>query len=501
MSHGGAVQETHVSQRSRLILPLAAAAFALVTLVPAFWVPSLWTDEAATASAVRRSWPELFFMLGKVDVVHGLYYMLVKSLTDAVGVSELSLRAPSIAAGAAAAAALAVAGRRLGGPRAGLAAAAVLVLLPRFQFAATDARSYVLTVLGTSLCLAALAALRDSGRWRAAVGFGAALMVSTGLSFYCILLAPVAVLAALADRSLRPHWWKVALASVPAAGLAAWVASLASRQTFQVAWIPPLDGHVVPEIFLLQYFSHASMWTDAGIVPRASAPLVVGMVMTAVAVLALAVWGTVRRPRSFTTVLGLGLIVVPLAVLLIGSALMGSSYYLPRYLTFTAPGLCLLAANGAVSLSRAAASRWVAGAAALTLAGGAVLAIAGQRTEFARSPSDDFRFVADTIRDHARPGESFAVAAGEDLFLAAYPRPFEGLVDLTRGISAAQWGLIFDQRFPLESRSALVDRQKVVFAIRPVEKPQEEQFLRSRGFTEQARWTGPGHVVVKFVKP
>ncbi|MGT2461173.1 hypothetical protein [Sinomonas atrocyanea] len=74
-------------------------------------------------------------------------------------------------------------------------------------------------------------------------------------------------------------------------------------------------------------------------------------------------------------------------------------------------------------------------------------------------------------------------------------------MDLTRGISAAQWGLIFDQRFPLESRSALVDRQKVVFAIRPVEKPQEEQFLRSRGFTEQARWTGPGHVVVKFVKP
>lgn len=500
MSHVGAVQEMPVSLRGRLVLPLAAAAFALVTLVPACWVPSLWTDEAATASAVRRSWPELFFMLGKVDVVHGLYYMLVKSLTDVVGVSELSLRAPSIVAGAAAAAVLAVAGRRLGGPRAGLAAAVVLILLPRFQFAATDARSYALTLLGSSLCIAALAGLRESWRWRGVLGFGAALMVSTGLSFYCILLAPVAVLAVLADGRLRRQWWKVALASVPAAGVAAWVAAAASRQTFQVAWIPPLDWHVAPEILLLQYFSHASMWTDAGIVPAASAPLVIGMVMTAVAVLALAVWGAVRRPRSFSTVLGLALIVVPLAVLLVGSALMGSSYYLPRYLTFTAPGLCLLAANGAVSLTRRSAFRWVAGAAALTLAGGAVLAIAGQRTQFARSPSDDFRFVADTIRDHARPGESFAVAAGEDLFLAAYPRPFEGLVDLTRGISAAQWGLIFDQRFPLESRSALVDRQKVVFAIRPVEKPQEEEFLRSRGFAEQGRWSGPGHVIVKFVK-
>jgi hypothetical protein len=45
-----------------------------------------------------------------------------------------------------------------------------------------------------------------------------------------------------------------------------------------------------------------------------------------------------------------------------------------------------------------------------------------------------------------------------------------------------------------------VDRQKVVFAIRPVEKPQEEEFLRSHGFSEQGRWSGPGHVIVKFVK-
>lgn len=498
---GTAVQRAAVEPRRRVLLPLAAFAFALVTLVPAFWVPSLWTDEAATASAVRRSWPELFFMLGKVDAVHGLYYMLMKSWTDLVGVSGLSLRAPSLLAGACAAAAMAVAARRLEGPMSGAAAAAVLILLPRFQFAATDARSYALTMLGSALCVAALAGVRRSGRWRDVAGFGAALAVSTGLSFYCILLAPVALLAAAVDRRLRPYGWRLVLASLPAAAVAAWVAAIASRQTFQVAWIPPIDWHVGPEILLLQYFSHAAMWTDAGIIPAPSVPLVVGMVMTGVAVLALAVWGVVRRPRSFTTVLGLALVCVPPAVLLAGSAVMGSSYYLPRYVTFTAPGLCLLAANGVLSLARPTAAGYVAAAFAVVLAGGATVAIAGQRTEFGRSPSDDFRFVAETIRDHARPGESFAVGAGEDLFLAAYPRPFDSLVDLTRGITAAQWGLIFNQRFPLESRAELVDRQHVVWAIRPVERPEEEEFLRSRGFAEAGRWSGPGHVVVKFVRP
>ena len=117
--------------------------------------------------------------------------------------------------------------------------------------------------------------------------------MSTGLSFYCILLAPVAVVAAVVDRRLRPQGWRLVLASLPAAAVAAAVAAVASRQTFQVAWIPPLDWHVGPEILLLQYFSHAAMWTDAGIIPTPSAPLITGMVMTGVAVLALAVWASV----------------------------------------------------------------------------------------------------------------------------------------------------------------------------------------------------------------
>jgi mannosyltransferase len=486
---------------ARALLPLAAFAFALATLVPGFWIPSLWTDEAATASAVRRSWEELFFMLGKVDVVHGLYYVLVKSLTDVVGVSEITLRAPSIAASAAGAAAVAAAGRRLGGPPIGLAASAILVLLPRFQFAGTDARSYAFTVFGAALCILFLARLRDEGRVRDVVGFGAAAAISTGFSFYCVLLVPVAVLAALLDRRLGPHWWKLAVAGIPAAAVAAFVAAIASHQTFQVAWIPPLDWHVGREMLLVQYFSHAAMWPDSGgIIPTSGTRLVVGMVVTAAVVLSLAAWGVFRRPRAATMAIGVTLVCVPAAVLVVGSALMGSSFYLPRYLTFTASGVCLLAALGLESLIRLGVARWVAAAAVVALVVGSGLAIAGQRTENGRSPSDDFRFVANTIRENASRGEAFAIAAGEDLFLAAYPEPFEGLVDLTRGISAAEWGLIFNQRFPIDSRADLVARQNVVWSISPIGKPEDEQYLSEHGFAERGRWTGTGHVIVRFVK-
>ena len=39
--------------------------------------PSLWFDEAATISASTRTVPELWRMLGNIDTVHGLYYLVM----------------------------------------------------------------------------------------------------------------------------------------------------------------------------------------------------------------------------------------------------------------------------------------------------------------------------------------------------------------------------------------------------------------------------------------
>lgn len=53
---------------------------------------SFWRDEAATLSAVRRSLPQLWRMLGHTDVVHGAYYLLMWVLVRALGTTESAAR-------------------------------------------------------------------------------------------------------------------------------------------------------------------------------------------------------------------------------------------------------------------------------------------------------------------------------------------------------------------------------------------------------------------------
>ena len=52
----------------------------LATAISAGWAarPSLWFDEGATISAsANRTLPELWKLLGHIDAVHGLYYLLM----------------------------------------------------------------------------------------------------------------------------------------------------------------------------------------------------------------------------------------------------------------------------------------------------------------------------------------------------------------------------------------------------------------------------------------
>jgi len=96
----------------------------VVTFVIMLWGitgASYWRDEAATMSAVQRSFGNLLQTLGNIDAVHGAYYILVWPLVRIGGTGELVTRLPSAVAVAGAAAAVAALGRRLVSPRAGLA--------------------------------------------------------------------------------------------------------------------------------------------------------------------------------------------------------------------------------------------------------------------------------------------------------------------------------------------------------------------------------------------
>jgi hypothetical protein len=79
-------------RRARLGLP------PIVMLALALWRingASFWRDEAATLSAVRRPLGVLFHVLGRTDVVHGCYYLLMWVVIRLFGSSELALRFPS----------------------------------------------------------------------------------------------------------------------------------------------------------------------------------------------------------------------------------------------------------------------------------------------------------------------------------------------------------------------------------------------------------------------
>ncbi|MDG4866011.1 hypothetical protein P8605_48455, partial [Streptomyces sp. T-3] len=80
---------------------------------------TMWRDESATFQVARRSLPEIWQLLGSVDAVHGLYYVLMH-LAVSVHPGEVALRLPSVLAATATAALVAALGVRLARARVGL---------------------------------------------------------------------------------------------------------------------------------------------------------------------------------------------------------------------------------------------------------------------------------------------------------------------------------------------------------------------------------------------
>jgi 4-amino-4-deoxy-L-arabinose transferase-like glycosyltransferase len=142
----------------RILPPVAMFAMGLWRITG----PSYWRDEAATMTAVQRPFPEVLRMMGNVDAVHGVYYMIIWVVVRLGGAGELVTRLPSAVAMACAAAAVAALGRRVVSPRAGLAAGLLLAALPQISLYAQDAREYAavtaLAAAGSYLLVRALAA-------------------------------------------------------------------------------------------------------------------------------------------------------------------------------------------------------------------------------------------------------------------------------------------------------------------------------------------------------
>nr|WP_232006689.1 hypothetical protein [Mycobacterium sp. 1245805.9] len=448
--------------RGGLLDPWAIAVFAAA--VSAAWAsrPSLWFDEGATISAsASRTLPELWKLLGHIDAVHGLYYLVMHGWFAIFPPTEFWSRAPSALAVGAAAAGVTVFTRQFVPGRAtARCAGAVFAILPRTTWAGMEARSYAFAAAAAIWLTVLLVAAVRRNRPRLWVGYALALMLSILLSLNLILLVPVyavlvPLLAPKGSRRSPVTWW--AASSAIAVGAMTPFLVFAHGQVYQVNWLFPVSWHYAFDITLRQYFDHS--------VPFA--------ILTAVLLVAAVVaWlRGARGPGGDLRVLLISCaawIVLPTALVVIYSAVVEPIYF-PRYLILTTPAAAVVMAVCIVTLAR---KPWLIVAVVLAFASAAVpnyLFI--QRWPYAKE-GWDYSQVADLISSHAAPGDCLMVdntvpwrPGPIRALLATRPAAFRSLIDVERGAYGPKVGWLWDGHVAVWLTTAKINKCPAIWTI------------------------------------
>ncbi|MFI6763781.1 glycosyltransferase family 39 protein [Micromonospora sp. NPDC050417] len=292
-----------------------------ITLIQIDRAP-LWRDELATWSAASRPTGDLLRLAANIDGVAVAYYLLIHGWIELFGDSVPSLRLPAALSLAGAAALIAVLGGRLFDGRVGLVAGLLFAVLPSTSRYGQEARPYALATLFAVLATLLLFRALDRPGWWHWAGYAAAL-VGLGLSH---LLATSLVLGHAVAVGLAWHRqtdrryarWPLALApAILVLAPLAWLGR--DQQARQLAWVRPPTLTDLPDLpgDLLQ--------------SGAVGGLLVG----------LAAVGLLTRGRRGVA-LG-ACVLLPAALLYVGGLL--TPLWVPRYLLFTVPFGCLLAAG------------------------------------------------------------------------------------------------------------------------------------------------------------
>ncbi|MER5728766.1 hypothetical protein ABT084_10545 [Streptomyces sp. NPDC002138] len=411
---------------------------------------SVWRDEAATWQVARRSTGEIWHMLGNVDAVHGLYYLLMHGLFEVFGAGTATLRLPSVLAVAAAAGCVAALARRLTPGRAGfwagLGAGMALGLLPAVQFQLQEGRPYALVAAGAGLStLLLVRRLEDApggrpGRrgWPGWSAYALAVLVCALLNWLSLLILPAHAATLWWVRARRGVLGRWALASGGAV-LGALPLILFSRtQSGQVSWIPPLTWSMLTGPAILLALGGACALLER---PRAGRPSV--------------------------TAVGLPLLVVPF-VALAGLSLV-QPLFLDRYVLFSMLGLALLIGAALGAGVRATARRSPRAATlvvpvAITAALLAMLPMElGRRSPASRV--DDVLAVADQVARLKGAGDAvlYVPAARRDTALVS-PGDFAGLADIALARSPAASGTLkgVEDEDPARLRAAMLAQRRIL---------------------------------------
>jgi mannosyltransferase len=377
------------SSRALAGRPVAWALGALTALAAALRLPfrgaqSLWFDETFTANIVRApSIDALWRAVETTESTPPLFYLLTLGWTRLTGSgSEAALRTVSGVAAVAAVPLAYLALRRLAGPRAAMAAAALTAVSPVLTWYALDARAYALLVVMSLLSVWAFGALLE----RASLARGA-------------------LWALAAAAAIWTHYFAVFLVAGEALALAVVLRRRGELRTV-AAWCAAVAVAVAPLVPLVaaQRNSRSDFIGDRPLADRVEATvrqLAMGPNVPSAALevagLALALGGVLagavllgRRAGARPWIAGL--VAVPLGVPILLALTGVDDHVLMRNLLVAWPGIAALAGAGLLRLRGVPLGAYVA----VAVAAG-VLVAADWRYQ-----KTDWRGVADVVR----PAES-----------------------------------------------------------------------------------------------
>ncbi len=449
------------------------------------WNPSYWGDEAASVMSAQRPLPTLWAELGRVDAVHGAYYLFLHLWIDLFGASELSTRLPSAIAVGVAVAGVVLLCRRLFGTRVAVLAAVVFAVLPRTDSMGAEARSYAINTaiaVWLTLLLVVLMARRER-RPLPWLGYAALLGLGVTVFLYLVLLLPVYGLALLGTRRGRRMLRRWLLASACGLLLAAPVLCYGLSQHGQITFLAH-RGYATPQrILVVQWFG------DDGLA-------VLCWLFVAVA----AVAGAIRLRRGHAAVAPTVLIgawfALPTAILLAGNAWVAPMYTV-RYLSFCAPAAAIVVALGIDAAARSVSGRLripVAGAVTLVATALVVVLAAptdiAQRGAYAKDDGSDLRQTSAVVAAHARPGDAIVFdqsirnSRKPRLALHLYPGDYAGLDDVGLETPYDRLPGLWDRVLPVDRIGSRLATATTVWAVesRAAADPLDLRSLRAQGF-------------------
>jgi len=469
---GGSVSVSDTRRRALrvdvdpLIVGMLAAAISLGGAAR----PSFWYDEAATISAsYSRSLGQLWRMLGNVDAVHGLYYVLMHGWFQIFPPTEFWSRAPSGLAAGGAAAGVVVLGRQFSSRTVAVASGVVCAILPRTTWAGIEARPYAFSMMAAVwLTVLLVVAARRESRWLW-LCYGIGLVVSILLDMYLALLLIAHVVFVFAFRRSRTVVVPFAITSLLTGGVLAPFVHEVVGQVQQIKWIAPIGHRTIEDVVVQQYFERSPLFA-----------VLSALVIAAAIVLWLSGSAQLREADRQLLTIAVIWLVVPTALIVIWSAI-AHPIYTPRYLAFTAPAMALVLG---VCIGALAVKPWAAPAIVILLAvAGTPNYVLAQRNPYAKYGMD-YSQVADLITAKAASGDCLLVndtvtfmPAPMRPLLAAHPDAYRKLIDLTLWQRATDRNDVFDTNLIPEVVAQPLSHCGVVWIITQADKsmPAHEQ--------------------------